>query len=93
MNSLVSYLGCGKLEGSGSDVTRLKVTKFSEIQDKVVPFFEKYKLEGKRLYYLDFCRVVELIDQKAHTTELGLEQCLKIREGMNSKREYDSSDF
>ena len=48
MNSLVSYLGCGKLEGSGSDVTRLKVTKFSEIQDKVVPFFEKYKLEGKK---------------------------------------------
>lgn len=94
MSSLVSYLGCGNLEGFGSDVIRLKVTKFSEIKDKIVPFFDKYKLESKKkLDYLDFCKVVELIDQKAHLTELGLEQCLKIRERMNSKREYDSSDF
>jgi hypothetical protein len=93
MSSLVSYLGCGKLEGSGSDVIRLKVTKFSEIKDKIVPFLTNTNWKVKKLDYLDFCKVVELIDQKAHITELGLQECLKIRGRMNSKRDYDSSYF
>jgi hypothetical protein len=65
MKSLGTYLGCGRYEARSKDkntqVGDFVVTKLSDITEKIIPFFEKYPINGvKHLDYLDFCRVAEL---------------------------------
>jgi len=88
LKSLVNYLGCGGyyLE-SGGDLGKFIVTRFSDIESKIMPFFDKYPLQGvKSLDYADWCRVAELIKDKKHLTQEGLDQIRKIKAGMNTGR-------
>jgi hypothetical protein len=63
------------------------VSRFSDITEKIIPFFDKYPLVGvKRLDYLDFVKVAELMKEKAHLTAEGLEQIRVIKAGMNRGR-------
>ena len=59
MKSLGTYLGCGRYEARSKDkntqVGDFVVTKLSDITEKIIPFFEKYPINGvKHLDYLDF---------------------------------------
>jgi hypothetical protein len=55
--------------------------------DKIIPFFQKYQIKGAKSYdFEDFCKVAELIKNKAHLTQDGLDQIRKIRAGMNRGR-------
>ena len=47
MRSLVEYLNCGRLIRK-RDVYEFQVSKFSDIVDKVLVFFEKYPILGKK---------------------------------------------
>lgn len=88
MKNLVEYLGCGSLVHSKKSSVDFVVTRFADIQDKIIPFFITSPLHGvKALDYADFCRVAILMKDKAHLTEEGLEQILKIKVGMNRGRE------
>jgi len=63
-------------------VTYLTISGFSDLIDNIIPFFEKYPLQSvKRLDYADFCKVAQLMESKAHTTDLGLTQILAIKQG------------
>jgi hypothetical protein len=42
------------------------------------------------LDYADFCKVAELMKNKAHLTAEGLEQIKKIRANMNTQRDLGS---
>jgi hypothetical protein len=87
MKNLVEYLGCGSLVHSKKSSVEFVVTRFADIQDKIIPFFITSPLHGvKALNYADFCRVAILMKDKAHLTEEGLEQILKIKVGMNKGR-------
>ena len=47
MQSLINSLGCGKYRVRlGQSVGDLTVSKFSDITDKIIPFFYKYPLYG-----------------------------------------------
>ena len=64
-----------------------RVTKFENIMNIVIPFFQKHKIEGiKAKDFEDWCRVAELIKNKMHLTEEGLEQIRKIKANMNTGR-------
>jgi pentatricopeptide repeat protein len=66
MNSLVTFFGCGRVEPYylGSAVNFV-VTKFSDITEKIIPFFDKYPLRGSKAKdFSDFCKVVELMKKK-----------------------------
>lgn len=64
------------------------MTKFSDITEKIIPFFDKYPLRGSKAKdFSDFCKVVELMKKKAHLTDEGLNEIKKIKSGMNSLRE------
>ena len=53
----------------------------------MIPLFNEYKIESiKSLDYLDFCKVAELVNNKAHLTKEGLEQIRKIKFSMNRNR-------
>lgn len=87
MRSLVDYLGCGNIYVDGT-VVDYKISKFNDITDKLLPFFQKYPIQGvKLLDYFDFISVIELIKNKVHLTEEGLEQIRKIKSGMNRGRQ------
>jgi len=91
MESMVNYFNCGVISRRG-DVVDFHVTKFTDITEKIIPFFAKYPILGvKKENYVDFCKVAELMKEKAHLTEEGLEQIRKIKDVMNSHREGEDS--
>jgi hypothetical protein len=91
MKSLVTLFGCGLYYSpSGYNHGEFIVTKFADLTEKIIPFFDKYPLVGaKRQNYLDFCKVAELMKSKAHLTIEGLEQIKQIKNGMNRGRSSD----
>jgi len=63
------------------------LTKLSDIIDKLIPFLDKYPLQGvKVLDYADFKQAAAILKSKGHLTEEGLEQIRRIKEGMNRGR-------
>jgi hypothetical protein len=89
MRSLASYFDCGLFrERKGGMAGDYLVEKFPDLTDKIVPFFHKYPILGiKSQDFEDFCKVVELMKNKAHLTEEGLNQIRLIKAGMNSGRQ------
>lgn len=70
-----------------AQLVNLVVKKFADITDKIIPFFDKYPLQGvKALEFSDFKRVANLMQNKAHLTEEGLAQIRSIKSGMNFSR-------
>lgn len=88
MKSLVSYLGCGKYyPASNQDSGEFVVRGFSDIVEKIIPFFEKNHIKGEKLKdFGDFCKVADLMKEKAHLTTEGLAKIREIKEGMNRGR-------
>lgn len=67
------------------------VTKFSDIYEKIIPFFQKYPIVGvKALDYADFCKAAELMKIKAHLTASGLEQIGQLKTGINRGRKMST---
>lgn len=86
MRSIIDYLGCGNIQ-VGDHAVYFRVDKFLDINEKIIPFFDKYPLLGiKSLDYLDWCKAVELINNKDHLTKEGLEQLRILKTGMNRGR-------
>jgi len=86
MNRLMKFFGAGKIYKS-RDTVYLHITKLEDINEKVIPFFEKYKIVGiKSKDYSDFKKVAELMNNKAHLTSEGLEEIHNIKIGMNKGR-------
>lgn len=82
------YLNCGRYyPQSTSEVGNFIVSKLSDITEKIIPFFEKYPILGvKGLDFKDFCKASELIKNKAHLTELGLNKIKTVKAQMNRGR-------
>ena len=92
LRSFISFFGCGLFNyhngksQSGSGVVFI-VRKFTDISDKILPFFKYHTIKGiKSVDFKDWCRVVELIRSKAHLTEEGVEKIREIKSGMNTLR-------
>ena len=86
MRSLIELFRCGGISRN-RDTFDLKVSKLSDILNKIIPFFKKYPILGvKALDFADFCKAAELMKNKAHLTKDGLEQIRKIKAGMNRGR-------
>jgi hypothetical protein len=80
MNKFISYFSCGYLtKRVKKDSTEFVVTKFSDIVEKIIPFYDKNFLEGsKHLDYRDFCNVATLVKEKRG---LNSSQCPESAEG------------
>jgi hypothetical protein len=88
MKNLVQFFNCGHINCHFiSSSIQFRVDKFSDICDKIIPFFTKYPLRGgKALDFANFCIVAELMKNKAHLTEKGLQKIIKIKANMNKAR-------
>ena len=84
--AVIELLNCGNLYKNW-DTFDFKVSKLSDITDKIIPFLKKYPILGvKALDFADWCKVAELIKEKKHLTFEGLKQIKKIKAGMNKGR-------
>lgn len=63
MKILISTLGCGRIELNLAKLAvYFLVTKYQDIVDKVIPFFDKYFIIGVKVSdYYDFKKVAILI--------------------------------
>lgn len=69
--------------------TLLQIKNFADIENKIIPFFNRYPILGiKSLDFADFKKVAELIKNKEHLTAEGLNKITKIVAGMNLSRKY-----
>ena len=65
----------------------LHVSKFSDIENIIIPFFEKYPISGiKSLDFLDFKKVAEIVKTKGHLTPEGFKTIENINSKMNHRR-------
>ena len=86
LKSLIDYFGCGKLY-KNRETFEFVVTDFIDIKVKIIPFFEKYPIEGiKYLDFQAFCQVADIIKKKGHLTNEGRDAIIKIKESMNTGR-------
>lgn len=74
MASLKDYFGCGSyyLDPSRNRIGKFIVSKFSDIDTKILPFFKDYPLQGvKSLDLEDFKKIVEIFRTKDRQTNCG----------------------
>jgi hypothetical protein len=89
MNSLVNTLKCGIVSKHSKNAVVLTITRFKDINNKIIPLFKEYRIKGvKALDFNDFCRVVKLVNEKSHLLSTGLEEIRKIKLNMNKVRFY-----
>ena len=66
----------------------LQITKFNYIVNIIIPFFNQHPILGmKNLDFEDFKKVSDLMVNKSHLTEEGLNKILSIKSNMNMNRE------
>lgn len=59
---------------------KYKVSNFTDISSKIIPFFEKYPLQAKKQnQFKKFCLAAEIISRKEHLTSEGIERIIKIK--------------
>lgn len=86
IESFISYFGCGHMIESRGSVY-FYVVKFSDLYDKIIPFFKEYEILGVKSKDFDsWCEAAELMKQSKHLTEDGLNKIIKIKQGMNTNR-------
>lgn len=89
MKSLLKYLDCGKYYPTkGRDSGAFRCVKFTDIHEKIIPFFTQHRILGvKSLDFNDWCKVAEIMKSGGHRTPEGLDKLFKLKVGINSGRE------
>ncbi len=89
-------LGCGTLRWRKDGVCYFETTSLTAIREKVIPFFQRYKLVSKKQQdFESWCRIALLMESEKHLTREGLEEILIIRGPMNNggKRKYKDDEI
>ena len=83
-------LGCGTMRRAGNGGWYWEVNSLSDIQDRIVPFFERFPLVGSKAEdFRRFASAVEIL-ARGRLSQSGYAKVLALREGMNrgGKRRY-----
>jgi len=83
--------GCGTVRFRKDGVGYYEVCNFSDIQNIIIPFFDRYQLKTKKRFdFLAFRSIAKLVFTKQHLTRTGLVRVLELREQMNGggKRKF-----
>nr|YP_009582585.1 ribosomal protein S3 [Dactylellina haptotyla]QBL01970.1 ribosomal protein S3 [Dactylellina haptotyla] len=87
LEKIVKYLDCGRVEKHDENSYVFIVSKFSDINEKVIPFFNKYPIIGiKSEDFKYFCKAAELISNKKHLVSEGLDKIKELKTRMNKGR-------
>jgi hypothetical protein len=90
LEELAEVFGCGHVsdnrrhDNHRTDLSRYRVTRFSELRDVIVPFFQTHQLRtSKRNDFEKFADIVGLMQLGTHRTMTGIEKIAGIAETMN----------
>jgi hypothetical protein len=87
LKSLVEFFNCGYIaQYKNRKVCEFIVTKINDIIIYIIPFFEKYKIEGSKYKdYVNFKEAAILIKNKEHLggAEKGLNKIIELKNSMN----------
>ena len=93
LEEMVSFFGCGAVyvnrrhDNHREDLFRYHVSRFSDLRDVIVPFFEANPLRtAKRDNFAKFVEVIELMDRRRHLTVPGLIEIAEITQTMNFRK-------
>lgn len=88
MRSLEKYFKCGGYSIATDGMScEYHVYRLSDIINTIIPFFEKYPLQGaKRFDFADFTKAAKILQDKDHLTEDGYKKILELKNGMNRSR-------
>ncbi len=91
LESFINYLGCGRyVAPHNKEAGAFVIRKFKDIESKLIPFLNKYPLSSNKAKdFEDFKRVAQIIKEKKHLTQPGLDEILEIRSGMNKGRKWE----
>ena len=91
LDLIASYLDCGSIQPS-LNVVNFCVSNYKDVVNIIISFFNKYPIQGSKFFdFEDFCKVAELMENKAHLTIEGMEQIKEIKNKMNSLRTETSN--
>ena len=93
LDDMARYFGCGKVfanrrhDNHREDLCRYVVSRFADLRDVIVPFFEEHQLRtSKRDNFEKFAHVIRLMEERQHLTISGLVQIAEIAETMNRRK-------
>lgn len=88
-NDLVDKFSLVKKINISNNTVSFQVTKLSDLIEVIIPFFEKYPIQGvKSLDFLEFKKVAILMMDKEHLSIEGFNKILEIKLNMNKYREW-----
>jgi hypothetical protein len=81
---LRSIFGVGTVRGRGDGVFYFEVTKPTDLEERVFPFFERFPIRGPKAKDLAvFRRITTLVQSGRHLTPRGIGEVLALRGPMN----------
>ena len=89
LTKIIDYLECGKIEkvSTRPNQATFVVYKFSDIINKIIPFFLGNSLQGIKYFdFKDFCKIANIMENKSHLTPEGLKKIKSLKSGMNKGR-------
>ncbi len=93
------YLGCGTIRRRSDGIYTYTVSNPTSIMERIIPFFEKYPFlsQKKKRDFSLFKQIAQLVSEKQHLAEKGLERIVRLREKLNEgrgrKRRYTLRDY
>ena len=81
---LRTVFGVGTVRGRGDGVFYFEVTQPKNLEARVFPFFERFRLRGPKAEDLQiFKQITRLVQQGRHLSPAGIEEILALRAPMN----------
>src|SRR5262249_38526427 len=81
---LLSVFGVGTVRGRGDGVFYFEVTKPAQLEERVFPFFERFRIRGPKAKDLAvFRQITELVQSGRHLSRRGIGEVLALRGPMN----------
>ena len=84
LHALKKFFGCGVVRQNHGDRMAYRVRGLDHLSERIVPFFEKHPLKSKkRIDFIKFRKVLQLMSRGTHLTADGIEEIRAIAAGMN----------
>jgi hypothetical protein len=85
LHALKEFFGCGVVRTNHAERMAYRVRSLDHLSQKIIPFFEQHPLKSKkRVDFLKFRTVLQLMTMGQHLTKDGVERIREIASSMNT---------
>ena len=85
LHALKKFFGCGVVRRNHAERMAYRVRGLDHLRDVIIPFFDKHPLKSKkRIDFIKFRRVLQLMEKGTHLTTDGIEKIRAITTTMNT---------